>query len=177
MAAHFLEVQGACRLKHTIPPGAPQGYRDYTRSPYCCRCQSPHNAGEPWTLHALKHSWSSQLVTDLRNSSRQNYLQPGSTYFVLVLKPYHVVFIDRWGPLVCHRKTDAMSVTIWSSTFNLHWLTSAAKWRHLFVARVNLWRFLAQCLRRNSPVIKAMQTGTRLLNWEGGNARRHRNRW
>lgn len=45
--AHFLEVQGVCHLKRTIPPGAPRGYRDYTRSPYWCRCQSPHTAGEP----------------------------------------------------------------------------------------------------------------------------------
>lgn len=51
---HFLEVQEVCHLRRTIPLGAPQGCRDYTKSPYWCRCQSPHTAGEPWTLHNNK---------------------------------------------------------------------------------------------------------------------------
>lgn len=96
--AHFLEVQGVCRSKRTIPPGALQGYRGYTRSLYCCRCQSLHTAGEPWTLHGIKHSSLSTLETPVLKI----YFQP------------HHVFIIRWGLLSCHGAVEVTSMSMWS---------------------------------------------------------------
>ena len=61
--AHFLEVQGVCHLKRTIPQRAPQEYRDYTRSPYYCQYQSLHTLEEPWTLREIIHSPLSTLET------------------------------------------------------------------------------------------------------------------
>lgn len=70
-ATHFWEVQGVCCWKRTIPLGAPLGCRDYTRSPYCCHCQSLHTAREPWSLQSTKYrlwmltvvSWQSRSCT------------------------------------------------------------------------------------------------------------------
>lgn len=45
--AHFLEVQGVCCWKRTIPLGGPLGYRGYTRSLCCCHHRSLHTAAEP----------------------------------------------------------------------------------------------------------------------------------
>lgn len=68
-SAHFLEVQGVCCLKRTIPPGVFRGCRDYTRSLYCCRCQSLHTAEEPWTLQDIEHS----LSWSIEHSSKSTF--------------------------------------------------------------------------------------------------------